>query len=133
MKNQTSKPFLGDQDLQLIVGKILRWGVFIASLTVFIGGMVYLMHHGNELTPDYRNFIGEANSNTTVSGIIQGALQWKAPQMIQLGVVFLIATPILRVFFSLIGFTLEKDKMYIIITLIVLSIIIGSILSGVKG
>ncbi|MDR2230294.1 MAG: DUF1634 domain-containing protein [Flavobacteriaceae bacterium] len=133
MKKYFSEHYWADQDIQLLVGKILRMGVTIASITVLAGGIMYLINHGGEALPDYRHFIGEGKSNTTLSGIVSGAFHLQAAQLIQLGVVFLVATPVFRVFFSLIGFTMEKDKLYIIITLIVLGVIFFSIFSGVKG
>lgn len=133
MKKYFSEHYWADQDIQLLVGKILRMGVTIASITVLTGGIMYLINHGGEALPDYRHFVGESGSNTTLSGIVSGAFHLHAAQLIQLGVVFLVATPVFRVFFSLIGFTMEKDKLYIIITLIVLGVIFFSIFSGVKG
>lgn len=56
----------------------------------------------------------------------------KAKGIIELGVMVLIATPILRIFFSLIGFILEKDRLYIGITLIVLLVMMFSIFGGLK-
>jgi uncharacterized membrane protein len=54
--------------------------------------------------------------------------------LIQLGLLFLIATPIARVGFSIVGFALERDRMYVIFTLIVLAILLYSLLgSGLGG
>jgi uncharacterized membrane protein len=42
----------------------------------------------------------------------------------------LIATPILRVAFSLVGFAIERDRAYVIITSIVLAVLLYSLISG---
>jgi uncharacterized membrane protein len=47
-----------------------------------------------------------------------------------LGLLLLIATPVARVAFSVIGFALEKDWMYVVITLIVLALLIYSLSSS---
>ncbi|WP_293882280.1 MULTISPECIES: DUF1634 domain-containing protein [unclassified Sphingobacterium] len=133
MKHVFSKHYWGDKDISLLVGQILRTGVVIASSILVLGGILYLIVHGQETVPNYSDFVGEENANTTITGIITGALSRNVPQVIQLGVLLLICTPIVRVIGSLFGFVIEKDKLYIIITLIVLAVIIGSILSGVKG
>ncbi|MDQ1149214.1 DUF1634 domain-containing protein [Sphingobacterium zeae] len=133
MKHVFSKHYWGDKDISLLVGQILRTGVVIASSILVLGGILYLIVHGQETVPNYSDFVGEGNANTTITGIITGALSRNVPQIIQLGVLLLIFTPIVRVIGSLFGFVIEKDKLYIIITLIVLAVIIGSILSGVKG
>ena len=133
MKQVFSKHYWGDKDISLLVGQILRIGVILASSILILGGIFYLIVHGQDTVPNYKDFVGEGNSNTTMTGIITGAVSLNIPQVIQLGVLLLICTPIVRVIGSLLGFVIEKDRLYIIITLIVLTVIIGSILSGVKG
>ncbi|RKO69034.1 DUF1634 domain-containing protein [Sphingobacterium puteale] len=133
MKQVFSKNYWGDKDISLLVGQILRIGVILASSILAIGGIWYLVVHGQDSVPNYRDFIGEGKSNTTIHGIIIGVFNKNIPQIIQLGVLLLICTPIVRVIGSLFGFIIEKDKLYIIITLVVLTVIVGSILSGVKG
>ncbi len=53
--------------------------------------------------------------------------------IIQLGVVVLLATPITRIAFSVLAFAMEKDRLYVVITLIVLGVITFSIFSGLGG
>jgi len=45
----------------------------------------------------------------------------------------LIATPIARILFSVLAFLLEKDYLYVGITLIVLGVIVFSMLGGLGG
>jgi uncharacterized membrane protein len=47
-----------------------------------------------------------------------------------LGLLLLIATPIARVAFSLVAFMLERDRTYVVITAIVLTILLYSLVSG---
>jgi uncharacterized membrane protein len=53
--------------------------------------------------------------------------------MIQLGIILLIATPVLRVAVSLVGFALERDRVYVAITGLVLAILLYSLFSGHRG
>lgn len=131
MKNIVSK--WNDQDIQSIVGKLLRYGVVSASIIAFLGGLAYLIHNGEQMIPDYGHFVGEDEAYITLKGILNGVLRLESTEIIQLGIVVLIATPIFRVISSLFAFTLEKDKLYICITLIVLCIIMISIFGGIKG
>jgi uncharacterized membrane protein len=55
---------------------------------------------------------------------------WHARGLIQLGLLLLIATPMARVAFSVIGFALEKDWFYVGITLLVLALLIYSLSSS---
>jgi len=133
MKKIFSKHYWADKDVEQLVGQMLITGVITASLVVLIGGIVYLTQHGQGGVPDYRVFKGEGAGYTTFSGIFKGALRLSTTEIIQLGVLVLIATPILRVACSLFAFILERDKLYIFITLIVLCVILFSIFGGIKG
>jgi uncharacterized membrane protein len=130
-------PFRGlrgfkDKDMQVIIGWILRAGVTISMLIVFIGGVFFVYRHGNSI-PDYHVFKGVPWFIHNTDGIINATLNFKGQAIIQLGIILLIATPVIRVAFSAIGFIIEKDYLYTAITLIVLLIIVGSMLSGHAG
>ncbi|OKS85399.1 DUF1634 domain-containing protein [Mucilaginibacter polytrichastri] len=132
MKNINSKQPLADHDIEQFIGLQLRFGVVLSSLIVLTGGILYLVQSGGMALPHYQQFIGEKAGFTTGREIWYGAIGMQAKGIIQLGVVVLIATPILRIFFSLIGFIVEKDRLYILITLVVLSVMMFSIFGGLK-
>ncbi|MCJ8209216.1 DUF1634 domain-containing protein [Mucilaginibacter sp. RS28] len=132
MKKILSESFWADQDIEQLIGKLLRYGVVTASTIVLIGGILLLIQHGQGQVPSYHRFAGESDSYTTFKGIVSGAISLQAKGIIQLGVIVLIATPIMRIAFSLVGFILEKDKMYILITLIVLCVMLFSTIGGLK-
>ncbi len=120
-------------DMQQIIGNTLRWGVSLACVIAFIGGVIYLFNHGGELLPDYSTFAYDAEhpaSYTTLEGVLQGVLTLNAGSIIQVGVIALILTPIMRVFLSLVEFLRERDWLYAIITSIVLAIIFSNSIGG---
>ena len=121
-----------DKDRQVIIGWILRTGVIASMFIVFIGGIIFLYRHG-ESTPDYHVFKGAPAFIHNISGIMQGVLNLKGQAIIQAGIILLIATPVVRVAFAFIGFLIEKDYLYTVISLIVLLIIIASMISGQIG
>jgi uncharacterized membrane protein len=133
MKKILSSAYWADQDVEKVVGTLLRWGVVTASLIVMIGGAYYLYNNGQGVVPPYHTFVGEAAGFTTFKGITNGLFSFNAKGIIQFGVLVLIATPILRIAFSLFAFALERDKLYVVITLIVLCIMMVSIFGGFKG
>jgi uncharacterized membrane protein len=47
-----------------------------------------------------------------------------------LGVLLLIATPILRVAMALVGFAMERDRQYVLIAAIVLALLLYSLSAG---
>lgn len=121
-----------DTDMQLLLGKVLRAGMIISTSIVFIGGIFYLYKHGHTIA-DYREFKGVPAFVATAGGIVDGVLNLKGQAIMQLGIILLIFTPILRVMFSTIGFVLEKDYMYVGISILVLIIIFTSLMSGHAG
>ncbi|QNL48349.1 DUF1634 domain-containing protein [Olivibacter sp. SDN3] len=119
-----------DRDIQYIIGNLLRYGVWIALSVAVLGGIIYLFNHEQE-TVHYGTFI-EQNKTifALISETISGTFSGSGDAIILLGIILLFLTPILRVFFSLIAFFIEKDYLYVCITLIVIGIICFSIFYG---
>ena len=118
-----------DQQMDRIIGMILRVGVLISALVVLTGGFFYLRHYGFNV-PAYGIFQGEPADLRNISGILQDTLAFRARGIIQFGLLLLIATPVVRVSFSIIGFALQRDKAYVMVTLIVLALLLFSITGG---
>jgi uncharacterized membrane protein len=119
----------GDKRFEVMMGRLLRFGVIFAAAWVLAGGIHYLVQFGGA-TPDYKVFRGEPGGLRHPREIIHEAIHLDAPGLIQLGLLLLIATPVARVAFSVIGFALEKDWMYVVITLIVLALLVYSLSSS---
>ncbi len=132
MKRYLSKNYWADRDIQQLIGKQLRFGVILSSILVLAGGIIYLYRHGAEI-PSYREFTGVRAGLDSFTGIIHGVRGIHGMEIIQLGVVCLIATPILRVAFSAVAFLLEKDYLYVVLTLVVLGVIIFSMTGNLAG
>ena len=118
-----------DERLENIVGRILQIGVIAAASIVLIGGVLYLGRYGS-VSPHYDVFHGEPADLRSVSGIMKSAISFHTRGLIQLGVLLLIATPIARVVFSIIAFALQRDRTYIVVTLIVLGVLFYSLFGG---
>jgi len=109
-----------DRRLESIIGTLLRVGVSLAASVVLGGGIWYLAAHG--MSPvDYRHFHA-APRGFGSPGSLSGP-----EAAIQLGLLILIATPVARVIFSLVGFALERDRAYVAIALVVLAVLVYSI------
>lgn len=107
-----------DERLDVTLGQLLRAGVILAASVVSVGGVVFLMRHG-ESNPDYHAFRGEPPSIRLVSGILRGVGGFSGRAIIQLGLLILIATPVARVAFSIYAFLRERDRLYVLATLLV--------------
>jgi uncharacterized membrane protein len=116
-----------DRKIEDILGNLLRAGVILAASVVFFGAIIYLVRHGGS-SASYHVFQGEPGELRRPRSIVHGAFAFSSRGIIQLGVLLLIATPILRVAFSVFAFAVEKDRMYVIFTLIVLGVLLYSVI-----
>jgi uncharacterized membrane protein len=121
-----------DRDIQLLIGQVLRAGTVLSVAIVVFGGILYLYRHGHTVA-NYRTFIGIPDFVQHFPGIFYHAFDLKGQAIIQIGIILLIATPIMRVICSAIGFLLEKDYLYTGISILVLAIIFISMISGHIG
>jgi uncharacterized membrane protein len=116
-----------DRSIERGVSVLLRSGVALSGLIVLVGGIYYLAAHAGDVA-DYSVFKGQPLEHRAIGQIIAGAFAWRAQSVIQVGILALIATPILRVAFSLVGFALERDGKYVAISAVVLALLLFSLL-----
>jgi uncharacterized membrane protein len=114
-----------DLQMELTVSRMLRVGVTAAAVVVLAGAILYLARaHGVE--PNYRTFHGVARAADKISPVLQGVRRLESGSIIRLGILILIATPILRVAFCLYSFARQKDKIYVAVSGIVLAVLLYS-------
>ena len=112
-------------DIELRIGKILRAGVIISSAVIILGLLMFIISgHSGYSGSVYPHKVNE---------IIQGLIQLKPFAWLMTGLFLLILTPVLRVVASIFAFIQERDRMYVIITTIVLLILIVAIAVGHGG
>jgi uncharacterized membrane protein len=112
-----------DQQVEQILGNLLRAGVLVAAAVVAIGGGMYLGEYG-AAPVDYRVFRGVEQELRSPRGVLADALTLHSRGVIQLGLLLLIATPVVRVIFSVYAFARQGDFTYVILTLIVLAVLL---------
>jgi uncharacterized membrane protein len=120
---------LSDRRLEAIIGNLLRAGVVIAATITSIGGVIYLAHSGESLA-HYRVFQGEPADLRHVKGVLSDASSGDGRGIMQLGLLLLIATPVARVAFSLAAFAVQRDRLYVVVTLAVLGVLTFSMAGG---
>jgi uncharacterized membrane protein len=122
------RPTWTDQRVDEIIGNLLRTGVIIAALTVLAGGILYLDRFGHESMADrLHDELPKPLRNPLK--IVPAALEFDPSALIQLGLLFLIATPVGRVAFSVFAFFRQRDATYVVVTLIVLAVLLYSLFS----
>lgn len=127
MEPQRSKFEFDDQRMETIMGRLLQVGVLLASVVVLAGGAFYVHAHLGTAV-DYRTFAGEPSGLRTPKGLWHLLMQGNSAAIIQAGVILLIATPVARVIFAVVGFALERDRLYIAVSLTVLAVLMASLI-----
>jgi uncharacterized membrane protein len=117
---------LTDQKLEVAIGRMLQTGVMLAALVVLLGGILYLRQSTGP-RPDYIHFHGEKDNLRSPAKIVAGAIHGNPEAIIQFGLLLLIATPIVRVMVAAAGFLIEKDHMYVWVSLAVLAVLLFSL------
>jgi uncharacterized membrane protein len=124
--------------MERILSKTLLYGV-LASTGVVILGLIILAVKGStgyacDGSGDALSCIVSFKSSyspsqlypDTLAAVASGLLALKPFAIIQLGVIILLATPVLRVGSSLVLFAYEKDRAFVLITLFVLLVLLFS-------
>ncbi|RQP10218.1 MAG: DUF1634 domain-containing protein [Chryseobacterium sp.] len=116
-----------DRDLNQMVGNLLRAGVLLSVLVAVIGATLLAVKGELSLPVSYGQPAETENRFVSFwSELITG----EPVAVLELGILILLFTPVMRVIFAIIGYAREKDYLYVAISTVVLAIIIGSIALG---
>jgi uncharacterized membrane protein len=115
-----------DHAMEAAIGSVLRAGVIVSAAVVLAGGLISLRHASAPL-PDYHQCVRERASLDSFSGILHGVGRFEAASVIQLGILLLIATPVVRVVMCVAGFARQRDWLYVIVSTVVLAILFYSL------
>lgn len=118
-----------DVDLNRSVGNLLRLGVILSVVTSLIG-FIKLFMEGFEMPRKYKLLNMGTSSDKVWSHFWETLCKGEGMAIIQLGILMLIFTPLMRIIFALIGYLKEKDYVYVIISSIVLAIMAISFFTG---
>jgi uncharacterized membrane protein len=108
-----------------LIGAVLQGGVILSSLVIILGVALLL------LTPASRN--AAITVPDSLGQVWNGICTLQPAAIIALGLILLIATPVLRVAVSILAFAHEHDRRYVLISSIVLFILLCSFLLGKGG
>jgi len=109
------------------IGWILQGGVMLSAAIILLGLVLLPLRPGG-FSPQRMLAFPE-----TLSQVGEGLLTLHPQAVITLGLLLLIATPIVRVAASILIFAFERDRRYVVITLIVLAILLLSLFLGGKS
>ncbi|HEX3580447.1 MAG TPA: DUF1634 domain-containing protein [Thermoanaerobaculia bacterium] len=120
-------------DIENLISITLRTGVLV-SIAVILSGVIFTFAHH----PAYfssRPALGELidareHFTSSITGVAQGVRALHGQAIVMLGILLLIATPIVRVAISTFLFAAEHDRRYVVITATVLVLLLISLMTG---
>ena len=120
----------GTEPLRMIekmVGNVLRIGVLLSAAIICMGLILLVAKGGiaNGMKLD-----AAIPYPRSLRALLSGLLALDPASVMVLGLVTLIATPISRVVVSIIGFSVERDWRYVIVTALVLAVLILGMMLG---
>ncbi len=119
---------INDDKLELLLSNLLKIGVIISGIITFIGAILFLFQHGFEIS-NYHDFKPHPFHLSDLNSFFRSIISFRPESIMELGLLILIATPVLRVFLSFLAYSFQKDYMYIIFSLIVLMVMVIGFLS----
>ena len=116
-----------DRTIESAMAAVLRSGVILAAALVALGGVLYLVHSGHAAT-HYVAFRGATSSLRSPADAVRGLLRGHPAALIEVGLIVLILTPVARVAFSAMAFAAQRDRLYVVLALIVLTVLVLGLL-----
>ncbi|HEU0197748.1 MAG TPA: DUF1634 domain-containing protein [Nevskiaceae bacterium] len=117
---------VNDDRLSHSIGLLLRVGVLISGTVVLVGAVLYLWHQGGAVA-DYRVFLPEPHTLANAGSFFAGVAALRGRDIIQLGLLLLIATPVLYVALAACAFLRSRDRLYSAVSLLVLAVLLFSL------
>lgn len=125
MTEEEKKRHAEMNEIELVIGHVLRIGVITAAIVIIFGLVLALITGKTGYPTD--------SFPTTFTTIFQGVVAFKPFAITMLGLFLLILTPVLRVVVSIYAFAKENDQMYVWITTLVLVILVFAMWIGYHG
>ena len=139
MSRRETRP-VSSARMELLISYGLRFGVGLGAAIILTGVMQLVRSGQTGYAPafsaglrallSYQEAGSPGHFPTSPLAVLRAALLGKPYAIIELGLLTLIATPVLRVALSVFFFGAERDWLYVGITLLVLAVLIASFVLG---
>jgi uncharacterized membrane protein len=127
--------------MELLISYVLRAGVLLSAAVILLGvvrlavtqdtGYAPILQHHLPAILAFHQGAGPGYFPTSPSAVGREALAGKPYAIIELGMLLLIATPVVRVALSVVFFLAQKDWLYVGVTVFVLAVLLVSLVVGV--
>ncbi len=117
-------------DFNAIIGNVLRFGVTISAVLIGVGVIMILVGDKSANFPTSLSALIKSDYGRPTLNFVKlgtGVVAFNPIAIIELGLLILLATPIVRVAASILLFAAEKDMIYVALTVFVLAVLLFSI------
>jgi uncharacterized membrane protein len=122
--------------MELVISYLLRGGVIVSVALIVLGVVVMFVRHPEYFTSKTeldRLVSPGAAFPHTLTDVAASLREFRGRGIVTLGLLVLIATPVLRVAASVVLFAIQRDWTYSLITAVVLSLLVLSLVLGAAG
>jgi len=124
---------LRDPDsMNAVIGNVLRYGVLVSAGITLFGVLLLAAASGGSESSGFLTYfpdqIPHGSYPISFQALMGGLVSFDSFAWIELGAIFLIATPLARVLISVFLFAAERDRLYVVITAVVLALLLFSML-----
>jgi uncharacterized membrane protein len=118
---------------ELIISAVLRIGVVSSMVVILAGTLLSFLHHREYVTSPaelQRLTHPGAAVPQTLHDVGKGVAQLRGRSVVAAGLLLLILTPVIRVAASIVAFVIQRDRIYVLITSLVLLLLLLSFSLG---
>ncbi len=120
------------ETLQNLLARVMVIGVIIAAAVLVIGLAIYLPVYGDRPEGD-KVFTGEPSYLRTLTPLLEHVVDahevGHRHAILQFGILLLLLNPLVRVAFAGIGFAIQRNTLYIVVSTIVFAALVFGFLS----
>jgi uncharacterized membrane protein len=118
---------------ELIISGVLRIGVVTSMTLILLGSILSFIHHRQYVSSPAElqrlTHPGDAVPQS-VGSVFNGIRQLRGQSIVAAGLLLLVLTPVVRVATSILAFAAQRDRMYVLITSVVLLLLLLSFVLG---
>lgn len=121
------------ESMNLVIGNVLRYGTFLSAAVTLFGAALLAASSATSESSSFLVYLPDQvphiqGFDASFQTLYAGLVGFNSFAWIELGVILLIATPVSRVAISVFLFAAEKDRLYVVVTAVVLALLLFSML-----
>lgn len=117
--------------VELLISNLLRSGVLLSLFCIVVGVVVSYVEHPEYLSERASRVAGQgAGIAQSIDQVRSGLMALQGEAIVTLGILLLIATPVMRVGLSIFAFIYQRDRLYTAVTTLVFCLLLLSFVLG---